>query len=71
VGIRNATGDVLMFVDADGIFSRRTVQRMLQGFEDKRTGAVCGDDRPANLNRLQTGCWRSSATSAPAWSGAP
>ena len=29
-----------MFVDADGIFSRYTVEKMLQGFEDGRTGAV-------------------------------
>ncbi|MHA7223380.1 glycosyltransferase family 2 protein [Arthrobacter sp. RHLT1-20] len=54
LGIRKATGDVLMFVDADGIFARGTVKRMLQGFADKRTGAVCGDDRPVNLNRVQT-----------------
>ncbi len=54
LGIHRATGDVLMFVDADGIFSRSTVKRMLQGFTDKRTGAVCGDDRPVNLNRVQT-----------------
>jgi poly-beta-1,6-N-acetyl-D-glucosamine synthase len=54
LGIRNATGEVLMFVDADGIFSRNTVKRMLQAFTDKRTGAVCGDDRPVNLNRVQT-----------------
>ena len=54
LGIRQATGEVLMFVDADGIFSRSTVKRMLQGFTDKRTGAVCGDDRPVNLNRVQT-----------------
>ena len=54
LGIRNATGEVLMFVDADGIFSRYTVEEMLQGFEDGRTGAVCGDDRPVNLNRVQT-----------------
>ena len=43
-----------MFVDADGIFSQNTVKRMLQGFTDQRTGAVCGDDRPVNLNRVQT-----------------
>ena len=54
LGIRNATGEVLMFVDADGIFSRHTVEKMLQGFDDGRTGAVCGDDRPVNLNRVQT-----------------
>lgn len=54
LGIRRATGDVLMFVDADGILSRSTVKRMLQGFADERTGAVCGDDRPVNPNRVQT-----------------
>jgi cellulose synthase/poly-beta-1,6-N-acetylglucosamine synthase-like glycosyltransferase len=54
LGISKATGEVLMFVDADGIFSQNTVKRMLQGFTDPRTGAVCGDDRPVNLNRVQT-----------------
>jgi GT2 family glycosyltransferase len=54
LGIRNATGEVLMFVDAHGIFSRYTVEEMLRGFVDGRTGAVCGDDRPVNLNRVQT-----------------
>ena len=54
LGIRNATGEVLMFVDADCIFTRYTVDKMLQGFEDGRTGAVCGDDRPVDLNRVQT-----------------
>lgn len=53
-GIRNSTGEVLMFVGADGILFRDTVDRMLQAFEDGRTGAVCGDDRAANLDRTQT-----------------
>ena len=53
-GLNYSTGEVLMFVDADGIFSRSTVKRMLQGFTDRRVGAVCGDDRPVNLNRVQT-----------------
>lgn len=53
LGIRNATGGVLMIVDADGIFSRYTVENMLQAFEDGRTGAVCGDDRPVSRNRGQ------------------
>lgn len=54
LGVRHAVGDVLMFVDADGIFSRRTVDRILEAFEDSSVGAVCGDDRPVNLNRVQT-----------------
>lgn len=53
-GLRHSTGEILMFVDADGIFSRSTVKRMLQGFTDRRIGAVCGDDRPVNLDRVQT-----------------
>lgn len=50
LGIRHASGDVLLFADADAIFSRDTVDRMLQGFEDKRTGAVCGDVSPVRAN---------------------
>lgn len=53
-GARATAGDVLMFVDADGIFSADTVDRMLEGFTDDSVGAVCGDDRPVNLNRIQT-----------------
>lgn len=50
LGIRHASGDVLLFADADALFSRDTVDRMLQGFEDKRTGAVCGDVSPVRAN---------------------
>ena len=53
LGFQHATGEVLMLVDADGILARHTVKRMLQGFGDRRTGAVCGDRRPAKLNRLR------------------
>jgi poly-beta-1,6 N-acetyl-D-glucosamine synthase len=53
-GIRHSRGSILMFVDADGIFSPGTVEEMLRGFENGRVGAVCGDDRPVNLNRVQT-----------------
>ncbi|MGY2744816.1 glycosyltransferase [Arthrobacter sp. UYCu723] len=53
LGVRYATGDVLVFVDADRIFAPYTVDRMLQGFEDQRTGAVCGDDRPVQLHRTR------------------
>ncbi len=53
-GIAVATGEVLFFVDADGIFGRDTIAEMLRGFDDPRVGAVCGDDRPVNLNRVQT-----------------
>ena len=51
LGTRHAAGDILMFVDADATLSRSTVDRMLQGFEDRRTGAVYGEDWPARGNR--------------------
>jgi poly-beta-1,6-N-acetyl-D-glucosamine synthase len=48
LGMRHAAGDILMFVDADATFSRDTVDRMLQAFEDGRTGAVYGGGSPAH-----------------------
>jgi biofilm PGA synthesis N-glycosyltransferase PgaC len=53
-GIAAARGDILMFVDADGVFAPDTLIHMLEGFDDPKVGAVCGDDRPVNLDRLQT-----------------
>ncbi|MDF9875176.1 glycosyltransferase [Cellulosimicrobium cellulans] len=53
-GIAESTGEVLFFVDADGIFAPDTIGEMLRGFDSPRVGAVCGDDRPVNLDRVQT-----------------
>jgi len=53
-GIALARGDVLVLVDADGIFGPTTLTEMVRGFTDPRIGAVCGDDRPVNLDRVQT-----------------
>lgn len=53
-GLEVATGQVLFFVDADGVFRRDTIQVMLEGFRSSRVGAVCGNDSPVNLDRLQT-----------------
>jgi cellulose synthase/poly-beta-1,6-N-acetylglucosamine synthase-like glycosyltransferase len=51
-GLHRARGEILMFVDADGIFTPETLTEMLKGFETPRVGAVCGNDAPANLDRL-------------------
>jgi len=53
-GIATARGDVLILVDADGLFRPDTVVRMLRGFRGPGIGAVCGNDRPVNLDRVQT-----------------
>lgn len=53
-GARQTSGEILMFVDSDGIFLPNTVTEMLLGFTDAKVGAVCGDDRPVNLDRVQT-----------------
>ncbi|MGC3995152.1 MAG: glycosyltransferase family 2 protein [Propionicimonas sp.] len=53
-GIGLSTGDVLILVDSDGVFGARTLTEMVRGFTDEQVGAVCGDDRPVNLDRVQT-----------------
>lgn len=53
-GIAQTQGSVVMLVDADGVFGPDTISGMLRSFDDDRIGAVCGNDRPVNLNRVQT-----------------
>lgn len=53
-GIARARGSVVMLVDSDGLFGPHTITRMLRGFDDDAVGAVCGNDRPVNLDRVQT-----------------
>ncbi len=53
-GIQMAAGEILFFVDADGIFMPTTITEMLKGFNDPRVGAVCGNDEPVNVDRPQT-----------------
>ncbi len=53
-GLAIARGEIILFVDADGIFEPDTIDLLLAGFESERVGAVCGSDSPANLDRLLT-----------------
>jgi biofilm PGA synthesis N-glycosyltransferase PgaC len=53
-GFQQAKGEVLFFVDADGIFTHSTIREMLNAFNSEKVGAVCGNDAPTNLNHLQT-----------------
>ncbi len=54
VGLKLAKGEVIFFVDADGIFAPDTISKMLSGFSSEDVGAVCGNDAPINLDKLQT-----------------
>jgi len=53
-GIAQSGGEILFFVDADGVFTDRTISEMLRGFDRADVGAVCGNDEPVNLDRSQT-----------------
>jgi len=53
-GFQLAKGEILFFVDADGLFTRSTIREMLSGFTSAKVGAVCGNDHPANLDTLLT-----------------
>lgn len=53
-GLARAKGEILFCVDADGIFAADTIDQMLLAFDHPKVGAVCGNDSPVNLDRLQT-----------------
>jgi biofilm PGA synthesis N-glycosyltransferase PgaC len=53
-GIAAAHGEILFFVDADGLFTPSAIREMLNGFSSEKVGAVCGNDAPVNLDRIQT-----------------
>jgi len=54
LGYRYSRGEILLFVDADGIFTPTTIQEMLALFTSEKVGAVCGNDAPVNLDRPLT-----------------
>ena len=54
LGYNHSHGEILMFVDADGIFTRSTIDEMLTLFTSDKVGAICGNDAPVNLDRPLT-----------------
>jgi cellulose synthase/poly-beta-1,6-N-acetylglucosamine synthase-like glycosyltransferase len=53
-GLRAARGEIVLLVDADGVFARGMIAAIVAPFADPRVAAVCGDDRPVNLDRALT-----------------
>ncbi len=45
-GIRAASGEVVLYTDADSLFLRDTVAKMARWFADPSIDAVCGNDAP-------------------------
>jgi len=50
-GARNATGDILFYVDSDSFLHRDAIRRMASHFENPDIGAVCGHARVSNAKR--------------------
>lgn len=53
-GTAYSNGRFIMYVDSDGVFGKDTINEMLRPFENRKVGAVSGDDRPVNLDRVLT-----------------
>src|SRR5260370_7728340 len=45
-GVAAATGEVVLYTDADSLFLRDTVGQMARWFSDPGIDAVCGNDMP-------------------------
>lgn len=47
-GIKKARGEIVICVDADSIFLKNTIEKLVFPFYDKNVGAVCGNIKVAN-----------------------
>jgi len=57
-GVRQATGEILVFVDSDTFLRPDAIRKLVRGFADQRVAAVCGhafvqNARENHLTRLQ------------------
>jgi cellulose synthase/poly-beta-1,6-N-acetylglucosamine synthase-like glycosyltransferase len=52
VGIAQATGDIILFTDADSLFERHTIRNGVRYLADPSIGAVGGNDTPLNPRGL-------------------
>jgi GH18 family chitinase/cellulose synthase/poly-beta-1,6-N-acetylglucosamine synthase-like glycosyltransferase/peptidoglycan/xylan/chitin deacetylase (PgdA/CDA1 family) len=54
LGLALARGEILVGLDADTLFARDTISRMVRHFADPRVGAVAGNVRVGNPNNVLT-----------------
>ncbi len=55
-GVRQATGEVIVFADADTQFDREAISRMVDALADPKVGAVSGQARVGNLRTFVARC---------------
>ena len=55
-GVAEAKNDVLVFLDADTHFERKTLRELVQPLRDEKTGAVSGHAKVGNLHKFITRC---------------
>jgi peptidoglycan-N-acetylglucosamine deacetylase len=54
VGLEQATGEVIVALDADTLFDRDTIARLVRHFADPKVGAVAGNVKVGNATNLLT-----------------
>jgi len=50
-GVALATGEVVIYTDADSVFLKDTIYKMVRWFADPSIDAVCGNDAPLSKSR--------------------
>ncbi len=55
-GVRQATGEIIVFADADTQFDREAISRMVDALADPKVGAVSGQARVGNLRTFVARC---------------
>jgi peptidoglycan-N-acetylglucosamine deacetylase len=53
-GIRHSHGEIIIAIDADSVFNRHTIPRLIRHFSDPRVGAVSGNTKIVNQQKLIT-----------------
>ncbi len=56
-GLREATGEIVVTVDADTVFERETLRRLVAPFADRAVGAAAGNTKVGNRRGL-LGLWQ-------------
>jgi len=49
-GYELSRGEIIIFADADGIFERDTIKRLIEAFVDEKVACCCGNDAPTGLH---------------------